>query len=94
MAKIYPIVVVATFKIISTLKQLLPPCFFPLHTQEVLSALLPFHEKIFPIAKTTLEERAWVTEALQILPLVQKVYRLETNFLLVQLNQVLRFLNT
>lgn len=79
-------VVVASREIIFTLKQLLPPCFFPQHTQEILATILPYPEKIFAIAKIIREERTLVAESLRALPFVRKVYPSETNFLLVQFN--------
>lgn len=77
-------VVIASEVIINTLKKNLPPCFFPMHTQEILRIILEESAKILKIREETRTERQKLEEGIKGLPCVRTIYPSQTNFLLVE----------
>lgn len=77
-------VVVGSEMMINTLKKILPPCFFPSHTQEVLGTILAQPAKVEAMREKAKTERQKLEKDLQEIPQVRYVYPSQSNFLLVE----------
>lgn len=86
-------VVIAHQDIIETLSQLIPPCYFPSHTQEILDRILNFPEKLAHIRSKVDQERDRFKMALAKLSFVKKIYKTEANFISIEVEDAIRLFN-
>jgi histidinol-phosphate aminotransferase len=77
-------VIIGSEIILNTLKQILPPFFFPAHTQEILRITLDDPYQVFKMKEQTRIERQKLEHGFKTLPQVCYVYPSQSNFLLVE----------
>lgn len=76
-------VVIANSELIQTIQQLLPPCFFPSAVQDILREVLLSPDHIFKTRQIVAEERKYLVDKIVKLPITQKVYPSQSNFIAV-----------
>ncbi len=77
-------VIISNPALIYTLKQMVTPCLFPAHTQKILEDAVANYRDIVQMRSLVEAERVYLTQCLNELEIVEKIFPPEANFLLIK----------